>query len=70
MLKKSNNSSPSRQRSEEQLELKRYAEYENKIAILSQEIERMNDSLKARDNKLKSYEQEFELLRRRQEDQL
>lgn len=35
-------------------ELKRLAEYENKLAILNQEIERLNDTLRAKENRLKN----------------
>jgi uncharacterized small protein (DUF1192 family) len=44
-------------------------EYENKLAILSQEIDRLNDNLKARDIKIKSYEQELDQRRRQGQDQ-
>lgn len=50
--------SPSR-RSEEQLDPRKVTEYENKLAILSQEIDRLNDNLRTKDNKIKNYEQEL-----------
>jgi hypothetical protein len=37
---------------------------------LNQEIERLNDNLRAKDVSLRSNEQELDLLRRRQEDQI
>jgi uncharacterized small protein (DUF1192 family) len=35
-------------------DLKRLAEYENKLAILNQEIERLNDTIRTKDNRLKN----------------
>ena len=35
-------------------ELKRIVEYENKLAILNQEIERLTDTLRIKENRLKN----------------
>lgn len=70
VLKKGNSPSPSRI-TEEQIENKRLvAEYENKLAVMAQEIDRLTDNLRAKDIKIRSNEQELDLFRRRQEDQL
>lgn len=70
VLKKGNSPSPSRI-TEEQIENKRLvAEYENKLAVMAQEIDRLTDNLRTKDIKIRSNEQELDLFRRRQEDQL
>lgn len=47
--------SPSRQRSDDNVDqLKKITEYENKLAILNQEIERLNDGLRSKDVKIKN----------------